>query len=1006
MMPRLDTPSNQDNAGQCIVTEERRVNLPNRVYDWILRRRLIRGPQWGQSGFAQRLLRMRLLSAVVLSLPALVLCVWYSLSALAAHVTQVKESKVREPLTVSLFQLHLHDRLVRDWQRLIMPEPRRKSPLPTYGLALTGEKLDWLDKHLPPDDEPSNHVDGLLIRNSRKHDIQVRYLGGKFWHYQHAQKSWKVRVKDGRSVDGFETFNFINPPEAVPFEEDIVLEIAREQGLLTPEYFPFRLLLNKAYMGVYFFEAQPDEGLPRRESRPAGSIYSSSEAPIDPATGVNTLFRSAEYFTKLSQGIQQQLGERKELEALIQILNKGTPGQFAQYANQHLDVEKFAIFDALDVAFGCNQHDFGGNHKLFYDPYRDRFEPIAWNFRGCKHDTEFNRTENPLLLRLKQLPSYLTRRNRVVYQLLRGGGSPESLRERTRKLIDELQADQLRNPHWDASQLLPAMSPYYSQLLRPMNRSLQDIATETRIYELERRKQFLTGELTREAVRASILSPLVNAAATKGSTLQPRKIAALDVVTSGESGYRIARVEPHWAADCRPQSWQLFADTKLNDHLDLDDDLSIGKAEAAAVVVQLNLEVYPGVRFEPRPVDPSRGKIRSVTEPRRYRLFLQADACELTGATLDLENLVTAQALRIVAAVDTRPTAKVSMPACDDKYQEEPGYSSPHPWCLNSAKAKIISLGPGVVQIRDTRTFAANQSVVIVPGTTLRMSENASLLFYGHLDAVGTPEQPIRLEPIRQSWGGIALQGPATRGSHLSHVTFSRGTHPDFTRALWPGVLNIQDTARITVDHCQLIESPLASVGLHVASTQELNLQNSRVSDISGDAIQLKYSTATLDHLIVFKSGRDGLVVTGSQAVLRNGQILTAQGNSISVGQVATLSLQDSLLADAACGMYVHEAATLEQSRVLLYDNQVGARLDPSDDKYPGKARLKGDVLYAVKCKMPFQVEGKHHKTLDKEVVRELAQPELEPLRVQVLQLPSWDALDKAVASGLNGELP
>ena len=104
--------------------------------------------------------------------------------------------------------------------------------------------------------------------------------------------------------------------------------------------------------------------------------------------------------------------------------------------------------------------------------------------------------------------------------------------------------------------------------------------------------------------------------------------------------------------------------------------------------------------------------------------------------------------------------------------------------------------------------------------------------------------------------------------------------------------------------------------------------------------------------------------------------------------------------------MYVHEAATLEQSRVLLYDNQVGARLDPSDDKYPGKARLKGDVLYAVKCKMPFQVEGKHHKTLDKEVVRELAQPELEPLRVQVLQLPSWDALDKAVASGLNGELP
>jgi len=987
------------------VTEERGVNLLTRAYDWMLRRRLIRGPQWGQSGFAQRLLRMRLLSAVILSLPALVLFVWYSFMALAAHVTQVKESLVREPLTLSLFQLHLHDRLIRDWQRLTMPEPRRKSPLPTYGLALTGDKLDTLDKRLPTDDELSKYVDGLLIRNNREHDIQVRYLGGKFWHYRHPQKSWKVRVKNGKSVDGFETFNFINAPEVVPFEEEIIFEIAREQGLLTPEYFPFRLLLNKAYMGVYFFEAQPDEGLLRREGRAPGSIYSGSEAPTDPVTGLNALFRSADYFTKVSQGIHQQLGDRKELEALIQVINKGTPSQFAEYADQHLDVDRFAIFDALDVAFGCNQHDFGDHHKFFFDPYRDRFEPIAWNFRGCQHDTEFNRTENPLLLRLKQLPSYLTRRNRIVYQVLRGAGSPDSLRGRTRKFLDRLQADQLRDPYWDAYQLLPAMSPYYSQLLRPVNRSLQDSASETRLYELGKRNRFLTRALEEQVVQVKLLSPLVNAVASKGSKLQSRKIAVLDVVTGGESGYRVARVEPHWTADCKPQSWQLFADTKLNDQLDLKGDRPIGKAQDAATFVQPDLEVYPGVRFDARAVHPRQGKLRSVTEPRRYRLFLRADTCQVTGATLDLENLVTGQPLRIVAAVETRPTAKVSPSVCEATYREEPGYSSPHAWCFSSSKAELISLGPGLVEVKETRAFAANQSVVIVPGTTLRMAKNASLLFYGHLDALGTPEQPIRFEPIQQSWGGIALQGPATRNSRLSYVTLSQGTHPDLARMLWPGIVNIQDTNRITIDHCQLIDSPLADVGLHVASTQELNLQSSRVADILGDAIELKYSTATLDHLIVLKSGRDGLVVTGSQAVLKNTQILGARENSVSVGHVATLSLQDSLLAGAKCGMYVHEAATLEQSRVLLYDNKVGACLDPADDKYPGKAHLKGDVLYAVQCQAPFEDEGKRHKTQVK-VVAKLAQPELEALRTQVLQLPSWDALDKAIAGRLNGALP
>jgi len=987
------------------VTDDNSLRFTRRLYDWLLRRRLIREPQWGQPGFAQRLLRIRLLSAITLSAPALILCVWYSLLALAAHASHQNELKVEEPLTTSLFQLHLHDRLMRDWQRLIMPEPQRKSPLPTYGLALTGDKLDELDKHLPPDDGLSYYVNGLLIRNNRAHDVQVRYRGGKYWHYRHPQKSWKVRVKDGKSVDGYETFNFINTPEAVPFEEDIVLELARELGLLTPEYFPFRLLLNKGYMGVHFFEAQPDEGLLRRQRRASGSIYSGSEAPIDPKTGVSALFRSAEYFNKVSQGIHQQLGDRKELEALIQVINESTPNEFSKYADQHLDLEKFAAFDALDVVFGCNQHDFGDNQKLYFDPYRDRFEPIAWNFHGCKHDEEFNRTENPLLLRLKQLPSYLARRNRVVYQLLRGAGSPESLRERTRKFLDKLQADQMRDPYWDAYQLLPAMGSYYAQLLRPVSRQLQDVATETRLFELAKRNRFLTRALEQKSIRARLSSPQPKTATTKGSKLAAQQSTVLDVAVSGESGYRIVRIEPSWAVGCRPENWRVFADTKLDDQLETDSDQVIGEVHKGEAFVPTDLEVYPGVRFEARAVHPSRGKIRSDTEERRYRLFFEAETCRVIGATLDLENLATGQVFQTVAAVESTLAVNLSASTCVEKYQEEPGFASPHPWCQGRSVAESIALGPGVVEISDTRVFASNQSVVIAPGTTLRMSKSASLVFYGHLDAIGTTEQPIRFEPMQQSWGGIAIQGPAASKSHLSYVTFAQGTHPNSTRVLWPGVVNIQDTSQVAVDHCQLLESPLANVGFHLADTWDLNLQSTKVANVSGDGIELKYSTATLDRLSVLKAGRDGLVVTGAQAVLKNAQILAVKGNAISVDQAATFSVQDSLLAGAKCGMYVHEAATVEQSHVLLYDNEVGVRLQPSDDMFPGKAHLKGDVFYAVQCRTPFESEGKHRKTQDK-VVSELAQPELEPLRTQVLGLPSWDALDKAIAGRIAGALP
>jgi hypothetical protein len=100
----------------------------------------------------------------------------------------------------------------------------------------------------------------------------------------------------------------------------------------------------------------------------------------------------------------------------------------------------------------------------------------------------------------------------------------------------------------------------------------------------------------------------------------------------------------------------------------------------------------------------------------------------------------------------------------------------------------------------------------------------------------------------------------------------------------------------------------------------------------------------------------------------------------------------------------VYEAATLEQERVLLYDNEVGARVESSNDMFPGKARLKGDELHAVKCKTPLEGEGKRRKTQG-QIVSELSRPALEPLRTQVLQLPSWDALDKAIAGRLKGAL-
>ena len=971
-----------------------------RAYDWLLRRRLVREPQWGQPGLWQRLLRIRLLSALALSLPALVLCVWYTLVALSGHFIHQRAVKVREPLTLELFQLHLHDRLVRDWQRLVMPEPQRKSPLPTYGLAVSADKLDELERHPPVNEGPSFYVDGMLIRNGQAHQVQVRYRGTKASMAHDPQQSWKVRVKEGRSVEGFATFNFINTVETVPFEEDIVLDIAREQGLLTPEYFPFRLLLNKSYLGVYFFEAQPDEGLLRRERRAPGSIYSGGEAPTDVKTGVSTLFRSADHFTKVAQGIHQQLGERDELESLIYSINSGTTREFIEYAPRHLALDKFATFDALDVVFGCSQHDFSDNHKLYYDPYRERFEPIAWNFRGCKHEHEFNRTENPLLLRLKTLPGYLALRNRLVYGLLRGAAAPESLRERTRHLLDRLQADQIRDPFWDAHQLLPAMNAYYAQLKRPLNRGLQELTAETRLYELSKRNRYLTEALDRFDIEVTVTHP-ARPAQSRSDRTPAGQVSALDVRAGGESGYRVVRVEPVWAGDCKPNSWRVFADTTMDGKLDRERDRLLGVVSDSARSTPTDLELYPGVRFDARSVSPRRGAVRAVSEARRYRLYVESDACELQGAFLELRNLATEQSLRLAAPAAGVGAATLAPTTCSDRYQEAAGFRSAHAWCFLQAKSEAVNLGPGVVDVIETRVFEAHQSVSIAPGTTLRMATGASMIFKGRVVAIGTQQKPIRFEPIANSWGGILIQGPGTRDSRLAYVTLAHGTRLADSSVLTPGTLNLQDTAGIVVEHCRLFGTRQADAGLQVADVSELELNDFEVATIAGDGVILRYSSARVSGLSVLGVARDAVVIDGADVELARSQLIGAKGNALSAGRAARVVLQDSILTGSRRGLFAHEAATVELNDVLVYKDVIGVELDTSDDGFPGKAKIKGEGLHVVGCESSFSVAGGKKRKQQEKISERLSALDLVRLRSEVLRINTWDGLDGVLAAQL-----
>ncbi|MBI3179815.1 MAG: CotH kinase family protein, partial [Deltaproteobacteria bacterium] len=354
------------------------------------------------------------MSGLILVAPLLIGTLWYVGKAYL-YVSRYERAlgpsgaKSKSSVDLELFQIALHDALVRDLLRLKQPDRDPKRSLPTLSISLTRESLDALARENEPDEsEPATYAKGLLEKDGKVHEIKVRYRGEQPWHLLGAQRSMKIRLERGDLLDGVRVFNLWNDPTPFGLEDQIILDLARGADLLAPEYRPVWVRINNLDMGVYRFEAQPDETLLRQGHRIPGNMYSGDSSLVE--SGVGALFSDPAAWQKIASRSEDATADRTDLLRLLDRIRSASFDEFATHARRAIDLEKYARFDALDVVFGGSEHDYFSNHKLYFDPYRGKVEPVAFSFRGFQHEPTFNVIDHPLLIRLKQTPGYLAAR--------------------------------------------------------------------------------------------------------------------------------------------------------------------------------------------------------------------------------------------------------------------------------------------------------------------------------------------------------------------------------------------------------------------------------------------------------------------------------------------------------------------------------------------------------------------------------------------------------------------
>lgn len=874
-----------------------------------------------------RLWRIPLKHALWLALPLQIVMFWVAHRGWVQYQRNHDYSSqwgVSPPLDVEQWRYFAQRELKRSLHRTFAPQPVSDG-LDTIKLSVDRAHVGSLNSDLPRSGRSRTYPATLEV-NGEAWQVKTRYMGDNHWHWLYPQKSWRIKSRKGDPIFDRRSFNLKNPPTVVGLEDIIANELAAEVGLISPEIRPVKLFVNGAYSGLYLWWDLADESLLRRAQRMPGSIYSGDGAPPG-ADGVSSLFRSESRWEKSGARNAEQAADRSDIQALIRSINEFDGLEFYAFANEFIDVAQYAKFVALDRLMGGQHHDYCHNNKLYFDPYKGRWEPIEWDFAFWVMGPRFpgiDQTLNPLLERVREQPEFELAIQEALYGLMQSM-PPARMHERIDTGVETarkaLASDGFRDARdhtgSGALRLAAVHSAYFGD---------ETFATHLKWMKggYERRWQWLSEQLAAADLEVAFagVDGGVSALTLRSASLTGQRLQQVDVTTNA-SVVEIYRD--------RNGSGSIDAGERLAARADVVD----GKATLA-----LDDLVLPGARRKPHRFNNVMNNGLYVLEPAPllYGYLLKSPGGSIQSVQVVASNAVTGDAVT--------PRQVDAVVASDDVV-------SCHPWKHPLEPApRTVSFGPGEVRVVESVVFGPECTVVIQPGTTLLMGKDVSVEIRGQVQAVGTEAEPIRFQPAvaGEPWGVFALHGLGTSGSRFAHCQWRDGSTARLRMVWRTGMVSIIETSDIEMQHCFIGRNFVGDDALHWGYIEGGLIRDCEFRGARSDALDVDIShDVRLLRCAFYESGNDSVDLMTSHAEIVDCRFLDAGDKGVSVGEGSRLDLTNSQFDNCVIGIEIKDGsvATVD-AKSAMRRCATGVNLYRKNPRYSKGGTLHADSLTVI----------------------------------------------------------
>ncbi len=749
-------------------------------------------------------------------------------------------------------------RLERKWNNLVLADGlQAEDDLPQIHLMINRANEGQLNSNLPRSGRA--YKEGfLLYPGGGMGEVDLRYRGDFAWHWATEKKSWRVKTPKNAMWNNMRKFNMVVPKGMAMLEDTLGHWLAGEMGLIAPRSGLTELVVNGKGRGLHTMVEQLEELVLRRNGRMPGDIFAGELIGRDSHVGLaNIVFDHPGLWGKASINNHFDPDENAALVRLCELLNSPATEERHTELRSLLDVEAFGRFAAFRVLTQSKHFDRTHNWRLYYDPWKNRFEPVVWDTVPWHKDwmprPDGQPFLEPLFCRLDDVLAQDHQYRIAMDRSLRNffeSGLRDQLMQRFDGIVETMSEALDRDPvlTFKLRYVTPLAVRIYQRELRAGMNKLFDALRWAHVDEPP-------------LLRGSSLS--------KGSDFASWRLGLY-----GRRPIEGIRIELEEPIEFRPLVSLRYEVDGVTRSLDVSPYCKVnGK------VVEIDCPLLGSLIYQANPDSKSfadRGTM--AIRVGTFDITLRSS----TGASISV--------IRIAALFGEDRAKDIEVLADLPVYPFEREFGiviEPQPVRSEIWEGAKIITGKQTLQ----------RHVIIREGTAILMEPGASLIFEGGLIAEGSAEHPIIVQRRNlkdAAWGTFALRGPRADDSILRHVQFAGGSGWKRPIAEYSSMFSIHWVQGVRVENCTFSDSSIVDDMVHGVYSG-VEFIGCKFYRSFSDALDMDISDVLVDGCLFEGSGNDAVDLMTARAVVIGSVFRNNKDKGISIGENSYLLAIDNL---------------------------------------------------------------------------------------------------------------